>query len=152
MRRLNTHRWLLGGLLGLLVGCGEVSYTGTISGTVTAPTGGDVAGTKVYACYRNEPDCATFEALVTQSGPSAAYRISGLPSGSYGVYALKDVDGDGDATANGDYYGVYAPDPAQVTEVVPPVEGVNIVMRVLSGVTQPDLDAPLAVRESASTP
>lgn len=152
MRCLNTHRWLLGGLLGLLVGCGEVSSTGTISGTVTAPAGGDVAGTRVVACYRNEPDCDTFEALISQTGASAAYRISGLPSGSYGVYALKDVDGDGSAAANGDYYGVYAPNPTQVTEVTPPAAGIDIAMRVLSGVTEPVLNAPLAVRESASNP
>lgn len=152
MRRFNTHGWLLGGLLGLLVGCGELSYTGTISGTVTAPAGGDVAGTRVVACYRNERDCETFETLVTQSGPSASYRISGLPRGSFGVYALKDVDNDGRADGDGDFYGVYAPDPRFVTQVTPPAEGVDITMYVLSGVTQPPLEAPPAVRDSVSTP
>lgn len=150
MRGLYTHTLLLGSLFWLLVGCGEVSHTGTISGTVTAPNGGDVAGTEIIACYRNERDCKTFSARVTQPGSEAPYRISGLPSGAYGIYALKDTDGDGNAVGNGDYHGVYAPDPREVSEVTPPAEGVDITMRVLTGVSRPDSEMPLAVRKSAT--
>ncbi len=155
MRRLHIHMVVLGGLFGLLVGCGEVrtvDATGTISGVVAAPTGGDVMGTRVVACYQTEPDCATFETRVTRSGSSAPYRISGLPSGFYSVYALKDVDGDGSAIGNGDYHGMYDPDPRAVSQVSPPAAGVDIEMRALTDATRSGTDTPLAVQASVSTP
>lgn len=146
MRRFIGHTLLFGGLLGLLVGCGEVvsGGNGSIVGTVTAPAGGDVAGTRVYACFADEPGCEFLDVTVERSGSSAAYQLLNLPSGSYGVYALKDANGDGDAVDSGDYYGFYQLIPGTAELVTPPASGVDIQLRLLTGNTQ---KVPEAVRE-----
>lgn len=145
MHRFIGHTLLLGSLLGLLVGCGEVvpGGNGNIAGTVTAPAGGDVAGTRVYACLANDPNCESLNVAVEQSGSSAAYRIFNLASGSYGVIALKDVDGDGNPGI-GDYYGNYKAADGRPGLVTPPESGVDIQMMVL---TDPAHQVPQAVRE-----
>lgn len=126
MHRLKRRTLLLGGLLGLLAGCGQVpGGAGTISGVVSAPAGGDVSGTEVFACYENEPECAMLgDVTITQTGTSAPYQLSGLPTGRYSVYALKELGGE-------DYAGWYvapgdeARRPALVT---PPTTGIDIEM------------------------
>jgi len=140
---------LLVGLLGLLGACGEALPVGpgVIAGTVTAPPGGDVAGTVVVACFENLPDCEMLSTTVNGAGAAAPYRLTGLPAGSYGVYAFKDLDGN--ALDNGDYYGVYAPDPSEVAVVTPPASGIDIQMNVLRGVTRAAMDVPRAVQALA---
>jgi hypothetical protein len=53
---------------------------GAISGTVTAPAGGDVNGTLVVAC--DDDDCPV-AAVIETSGSSATYTISNVPAGQY---------------------------------------------------------------------
>ncbi len=138
MRCTLRHNLLWGGLLGLLVGCGQVpGGAGSISGTVTAPAGRDVAGTQVFACFENERDCARLgNVKVTASAASATYQLGSLAPGSYGVYALKDADGDGNATGNGDFYGYYNPQASELSLVMPPAENIDIQMTVLTGASK----------------
>ncbi len=149
MHRFFSHTLLLGGFLGLLAGCGEVvpGGSGSIAGTVTAPAGGDVVGTRVIACYNNQPDCGQLDVTIGESGSAAAYEIDRLPGGSYGVVALKDVNGDGDVGDIGDYFGMYESAPGIAELVEPPASGVGIQLRQLTGDTQ---SVPKAVLELSS--
>lgn len=149
MHRFFSHTLLLGSLLGLLVGCGEVvpGGSGSIAGTVTAPAGGNVAGTRVIACFNNEPGCEQLDVTIEESGSAAAYEIDRLPRGSYGVIALKDVNGDGDARDIGDYFGMYESAPGIAELVTPPVSEVGIQLRLLTGAMQ---SVPEAVLELSS--
>jgi hypothetical protein len=124
----NMGRTLLfGGLLWSLAGCGEVVPGGTasISGTVTAPAGGDVAGARVFACYDNEPNCARLgEVTLTEAGASSSYQLGSLPAGSYSIYALKE-------SVVEDYLGWYIEpgDPSATPALVtPPAANIDIRM------------------------
>jgi len=142
MHRFKRRTLLLGGLLGLLAGCGQVpGGAGTISGVVSAPAGGDVSGTEVFACFANEDGCDRLGLTIDQAGATAAYRLSGLPRGSYGVYALKDADGDG-VLENGDFFGYYSRASGDPILVTPPATGIDIEMNELTGAT-PVLPRPL---------
>lgn len=129
MRRSINHILLFGGLVGLLVGCGEVlGEAGSILGTVSAPVGRDISGTHIYACYNNERNCAMLgDVEIMQKGASAAYQLSNLPRGSYSVYALKNAAGE-------DYVGWYglAEDRAKPPLLVtPPATEVDIQMIIV---------------------
>lgn len=145
MQRLKSRTLLFGGLLGLLVGCGEVLGGAGISGTVSAPVGGDVAGTQVFACYENEDGCAMLgKVQLTQPGASAPYQLGSLPRGRYGVYALKELDGQ-------DYFGYYTPAPREVGLVTPPADGIDIQMTAFPDAERSSL--PQKIRElSERTP
>ncbi len=152
MHRFFSHTLLLGGLLGLLVGCGEVvpGGNGSIAGTVTAPAVGNVFGTEVIACVGGKPGCERLSVMLDETGSSAAYQIDNLASGSYSIIALKDVNGDGDALDIGDYYGVSRSADGSPELVTPPASGVDIQMMVLTDRVQ---QVPEAVRKlSAETP
>ncbi len=138
MRCTTRHNLLWGSLLGLLVGCGQVlGGAGSISGTVTAPPGRDVAGTQVFACYENEVNCASLgKVSVTDVAASADYQLGSLAPGSYGIYALKDADNDGSATGNGDFYGYYSLSAGEPSLVTPPAENIDIQMTVLTGTSK----------------
>lgn len=130
MRCTLRHHLLWGGLLGLLVGCGQVpGGAGSISGTVTAPAGRDVAGTQIFACYEDMADCARLGNVeVTVSATSAPYQLGGLPLGNYSIYALKKTAGEA-------YAGWYA-SPSNAGErvlVTPPATGVDIQLRAFTG-------------------
>lgn len=136
MQRLRVHTLILGGLLSLLVGCGEVGSGGSsISGTVMAPAGADVSGTTVFACYNDEPGCERLgETTISQSGNAAPYRLGTLAQGPYSVYALNDTNGDG-VPNTGDYYGYFGRNSGRAILVSPPQANVNLEMLVFSGNT-----------------
>jgi hypothetical protein len=105
------------------------------SGTVRAPQRGDVAGTYVVACYVVEESCdqqKSFEIEVTGSGGSGTFTLSGLENVAYDLYAVKDVNGDGDFFGDGDYYGEIS------GQVTPPQTDLEIQLAVLGSVpTEP---------------
>lgn len=149
MHRSKSRALLFGGLLGLLVGCGEVlGGAASISGTVSAPVGGDVAGTQVFACYENEDDCAMLgKVQLTESGASAPYQLGSLPKGFYGVYALKELDEE-------DYVGWYMLPNDQIGRpalVTPPATGIDIQMRAFPDAGRSSLPKEVQ-RLSAKTP
>jgi hypothetical protein len=83
-----------------------------ISGTLSAPSGGDVAGVLVGSCVVVDQsfDCSapsTVVISITQSDTSAPYTLA-APAGDYVVVAQQDVDGDGTV----DYEGGYGYNPA----------------------------------------
>lgn len=113
---------------------------GTISGTVSAPAGGNVSNARVAACVVNgtSADCNAAGSkiiTITASGSSASFSITGLVDGnSYGVFAAKDVDGNG-ALSNGDYDGCYGDDGQGNCLIArPPKSGANVQMKTVSGV------------------
>ncbi len=136
MNRIARHILLWGSLLGLLVGCGQLpGENSSISGTVRAPTGGDVAGTQVFACYEDNPKCARMGSVeVTTSAVSAPYELSGLPTGSYSIYALKKSVGE-------TYAGWYAPptNAGERTLVTPPAADIDIQLRAYTGTLPADV-------------
>lgn len=140
MHRVKSRALLLGGLIGLLAACGEVPGGASgISGTVTAPAGGSVVDTDVFACFGNEMDCSRLgETTIVKEGLSAAYRLGGLPSGSYGVYAFKDNDGDSEVD-NGELFGFHSSGTGTARLVTPPASNVDITMTRLTGVTSAPL-------------
>ena len=101
-----------------------------ISGTIFAPSGGDVAGTLVGACLvvNQTADCSapsTVTTTISTSGSSAPYTLA-APAGDYLVIAQQDVDGDGAL----DYEGGYGYDPASDAYqiVTPPAQGIDITL------------------------
>lgn len=105
------------------------------SGTIHAPQGGDIAGTYVVACYVVDESCdqkKSFEIAIEEDG---SFTLSGLESTEYDLYAVKDVNGDGDFFGDGDYYG-------EITgQVTPPQTGLEIQLAVLGSTpTTPTAD------------
>ena len=148
MYRTKGRALLLGSLLWALAGCGEVVPGGaaSVSGTVSAPTGGDVAGTRVFACYDNEPDCAVLaEVRLEGVGSSSAYQLGALAPGRYNIYARKSLAGE-------EYVGWYV-EPGDLSEapaqVIPPATDINIRMRAFSNVEHAQL--PEKIRELDAT-
>lgn len=124
--------------MGLLVGCGEVlGEAASISGTVSAPTGKDILGTRIYACHNNERNCAMLgDVEIMQQGESAPYRLS-LPLGSYSIYALKESEGE-------DYVGWYGFAEDRTKEpvlVTPPATEIDIRMFTVPDATRSSLPA-----------
>lgn len=109
----------------------------TISGTVTAPAGGDIGGTAVAACpVVNEAiDCTNgVSTVITQSGTSAAYSLDAQAGQSYVVFAFKDINNSGGEPDNGDYFGGY-PSAESATPVPAPATNIDITMAVIGGGT-----------------
>ncbi len=108
--------------------------TGSISGTVTAPAGGDLTGTVVGACLQSDTACAS--PIVVQVDSTGTYSITGLQAAPYVVIALKDVDASG-TVSNGDYLGGYSTDNVNLTPVTPPITGINFALQVYSDSSTP---------------
>jgi len=106
----------------------------SIGGTVTAPAGGDVSGTAVFACPNG--DCQSTQPQTTTVDASGTYTLASLPAGQYGVLAVKDVDGS-NTLSNGDYVGAYSEDGQTLTLVTPPASGINITLVVYSDGSAP---------------
>ncbi len=137
MQRLIYRALILGGLLSLLAGCGQsVPGGSSISGTVTVPSGEDVTGTTVFACYNAEVDCDRLgRTIITQNGSSGLYELGSLPQGSYAVYAIKTSRENGEPGA-GDFYGYFGRSEGSPKLVTPPQANVNIEMLAFTGTTQ----------------
>ncbi len=112
--------------------------TPEFSGVVHAPQGGDIAGTYVVACYLVDETCdqeKSFDSEVVGSGASGMFTLSELESTAYDLFAVKDVNGDGDYFGDGDYYGEI------MGQVTPPQEGLEIQLAVLGATpTTPTAD------------
>ena len=107
-------------------GSGPSAPASGLSGTVFAPSGGDVMGTTVIACLPLGDDACDPQSKttdITRSGPSAPYSFDGLEAGSYIVVAFKDGNGNAQAD-DGDFYG-------ESSSVTPPATGVNVTMQVV---------------------
>lgn len=109
------------------------------SGVVHAPQGGDIAGTYVVACYVLDETCdqeKSFDTEVVGLGGNGTFTLSELESTAYDLFAVKDVNGDGDFFGDGDYYG-------EITgQVTPPQTGLEIQMSIVgSAPTTPTADA-----------
>lgn len=133
MQRLIQHFLVLGVLLGLLAGCG-VSLSGgsSISGTVTAPPGANISGTRVYACYDGDVPCDRLaETTLTGGNNTSSYKLDGLPQGSYTVIAVKTSSANGEPTT-GDLYGYFGRSEGAPILVTPPQANVNIELLTLT--------------------
>ena len=104
-----------------------------ISGTLTAPAGGDIKGSVVVACYQNNcQDQRSHSVTITQSGSSAPYSVDGLEGGvSYSLLAYKDVNGNKNISLDdGDYL-------AQAGPVTAPAQNVAITLQSNGGGGEP---------------
>lgn len=116
-----------------------------ISGILFAASGGDVAGTQIYACaVVNQSDEDELEVLdhmsfdcsapstvgttISASGSSAPYSLA-TPAGDYVVVARQDVNDDGTF----DYFGGYGYDPASDTFqiVASPAQGIDVTLQAV---------------------
>ena len=97
----------------------------SVNGTLTLPEAVEAKGT--VAIYTT-PDLAGSPVASTVLASNGAtpinYRISGVPAGSYFIFALLDVDRSGGSLTPGDYSGWYGQDsdgnpPATANAVVP---------------------------------
>jgi hypothetical protein len=73
--------------------------------------------------------------MIQSSGSSAPYTFENLPSGQYQLFALKDVNGNGQLD-NGDYMGIYNCTTlagCQPTAVTTPAQGIDVQLLVISG-------------------
>jgi hypothetical protein len=111
---------------------------GTISGNVTVPSGVDVKGTIVLACYLVGTDSCDDKksdgAVIAQSGSSAAYTITDLTPGDYVVLALKVTLNAKNEVQSIDYLGGYGSDS---TRVKPPASKIDIVLKATVTNTPP---------------
>lgn len=110
--------------------------TGSISGLVSAPSGVNIKGTVVLACYLVATDSCdekkTAGVAITQSGSSAAYTIPNLVAGDYVVLAVKvTLDSSGEIKTI-DYLGGYGTDD---TRVKPPATQINIALKATASST-----------------
>ena len=125
MKRVGSRLFSLVCLLALVAcgGSGGGGGDGSISGTVTAPSGVTIDDTFVYACYLGSCNNSQSKQLtLTGSGGSAPYAFSGLEvSQSYSIIAIKDANNNGEID-EGDHIGE--------TEalVVVPARNIDIVM------------------------
>ena len=104
----------------------------SLTGTVYAPDGGDVAGTVVVACFERGEDCDEFKSRyfeVTTSGESAAFSLPGLEATSYNLFAAADNNGDGELGA-GDYLADHG-------ALTPPKSGLELRLQVMGDATDP---------------
>lgn len=105
-----------------------------ISGIVTAPAGGDITNTYIFACAQSDAQCASAQSTTVDT--AGAYSFGGLQAEPYAVFAFKDVDANNDLS-NGDYFGIYSADGTNPTLVTPPATGINITLQVEGGSTPP---------------
>ena len=105
-------------LLGMLA-CGGGSNNppnnptpGTLSGTLLAPSGGDVNQTLLIACFIQSNTCDinstnTQSSIISSSGDSTSFQFNNLADGQYAIFAFKDLNGDEDFGDDEDYSGCY---------------------------------------------
>lgn len=121
-------------LLVLLVACGGTSNpntpSGTLSGILLAPAGGDVKDSLLLACFIQSNICNinsdnTEVGEISQSGISANFQFSNLADGNYAIFAFKDTNNDGDLRDIADYQGCFSSGD-QCAAVSPPTTNLTI--------------------------
>ncbi len=110
-----------------------------LSGTISAPPGGDVAQTEVVACFLEAGQCNvnspnTKSVALSTAGATGSFTVPGLAAGQYIVAALKDIDGNGSFADAVDYFGCYN-DGADCAAVTPPQTGLTVQMSAEAGTT-----------------
>lgn len=130
--------------LAFLVACGgddtpgPVGGANPISGTVSAPPGGDVANTAVVVCFVEAGQCNsnspnTTSVVVSTGGTTANFSVPNVAAGQYLIVALRDVNGNNTYGDAGDYQGIYSLDGTNPALVSPPADGLDIQMAVVGG-------------------
>ncbi len=135
---------LFAAIMAFLVACGGNDTTGpvgsanTVSGTVSAPPGGDVANTLVIVCFVEAGQCNaqspnTTRVSVSTGGAAASFSVPNVAAGQYLIAAFKDVNSNNAYGDAGDYQGVYSLDGTNPAPVSPPAGGLNIQMAAIGG-------------------
>ncbi len=121
-------------MLLIMVACGGSGTPNTpaktLSGTVLAPTGGDVSGSKLIACYVQantcNPNSENTKVLdISATGRTTDFKFSNLAEGSYAIFGFKDTNGDGDLRDVADYQGCYGPG-SDCATVAPPASNLDV--------------------------
>ncbi len=131
----NIKRFSILFLLVLLVACGGTSNpnttpSGTLSGILLAPAGGNVKDSLLLACFIQSNICNinsdnTQIGEISQSGISANFQFTNLAGGSYAIFAFKDTNNDGDLRDIADYQGCFS-NGNECAAVSPPTTNLTI--------------------------
>ncbi|HEX7021883.1 MAG TPA: hypothetical protein VF171_03430 [Trueperaceae bacterium] len=116
-------RILSGGGGGSGGGSGGGGTGSSISGTVMAAPGADIAGTIVAAC--TDTSNCPFSTLIQQSGSSADYTLPDVPAGQYAVIAWLDTNGN-NTVDPGEDFGCAGATEGNCAFVTAPASGVDI--------------------------
>lgn len=106
----------------------SVAQSRSIAGTVHAPTGKDVHGITVIACYTNKEGCDDQRSgfvEITQSGESAPFAIANLSDGKYLLIAWQDSNSNGSMEET-DAIAIYSQDGAKATLISPPAQDITL--------------------------
>ncbi|MFT3713210.1 MAG: hypothetical protein QM817_36610 [Archangium sp.] len=118
----------------------------TLSGTVQAPSGGDVNSTVILACAWINDDCDSTKSLgvqLTGSGASGQWQITGLENGlTYFLVFWKDMNGS-NAVDNGDYTAVGTDSQGNVRPFTEAASGITTLMAVKQTVPMTTVPASL---------
>lgn len=106
----------------------------SISGTVTAPPGGDITNTYVFACAQSDTQCASVQSTIVDT--VGAYSFGGLQTEPYAIFAFNDIDAS-NSLSSGDYFGIHSADGTNPAFVTPPASAINITLQVEGGSTPP---------------
>lgn len=108
---------------------GLASAQGVISGTVFAPSGGDVYGTYVIACYpdgnENCDENLTRYVQISQGGTSAPFELRNLATAAYALIIWQDINGNGEID-EGEPLAFYSDGGSEAALVTPPAEGIGL--------------------------
>jgi uncharacterized protein (DUF2141 family) len=124
-------------LLGLFAACNRAGTSPTppaapsLSGTVLAPAGGSVFGTVVMACIPLGDDCDEAKSRyikISEAGRSASFHITELEKVNYLLFAVKDMNDNGEFGDEGDYLGFYGPN----GDVAAPADNLQIQMTIVT--------------------
>jgi uncharacterized protein (DUF2141 family) len=115
---------------------GSTSSAG-ISGKVFAPSGGNVSGTRVVACFISGGACVsshanTQQVTVSGSGTSGTFSFPSLAAGQYTLVATKDLNANSQLDT-GDYEGRYTTGGTEASPVTSPAQSINIFLQVRGG-------------------
>ncbi|MCA9837503.1 MAG: hypothetical protein KC422_11320 [Trueperaceae bacterium] len=121
----------------------------SLSGTVLAPAGGDVAGTTIYACYVQGEGChkAKSKTLeISSHGSSASFAFEGLENAPYFLLAFGDANSNGELFDDDDTYGEVS------TELAPPQAGLELQLYYLKDFDQPEPEPELSISGTVTAP
>jgi hypothetical protein len=124
----------LTGFLGACVQSVKTPYRPTtpyLAGTVYAPEGGNVLDTVVFACFLVDDDCDEDKSdvyVLFTPDSSANFIMTNIEQTNYLLFAVKDINGNGEYGDTGDYFGVYGTD----GQVSAPADNLAIYLQVVT--------------------
>lgn len=112
----------------------------SFSGTVNAPSGVDVKGTYVLACFVENDACnfdKSWYIILENSGQTSPFSINNIPQGNYAIFADKDGTGNGTLLEIGDYSGCHDGDSNSLCDVfTSSADNLSVTLKQITGTSQ----------------